>query len=111
MSLRKGVGDQLVCNSQMNTHIEALKIASGAITIGANQASIVVNGTGDYTITFNEVFERPVLAVASCLTKHFAQIAAQTASSIQVKTFTDAGVAANADFNLIVVGFQFPSEF
>ena len=111
MSLRKGVGDQLVCNSQMNAHIEALKIASGAIVIGANQASIVVNGTGDYTITFKEVFERPVLAVASCITKHYAQIVSQSASAVQIKTFTDAGVAANADFNLMVVGFQFPSEF
>jgi len=92
----------------------ALKVTgtgTAAISIGSFDASLTDNGTGDYTITFNEPFARSPVCVASCQTATcYAEIAAASATSVQVLTKSNANVATDAVFHLIVQGYDAADE-
>jgi len=93
----------------------ALKVngvgATPSIQIGSFDATLADNGTGDYTITFNEPFARAPICVASCQTATcYAEIAAASSTSVQVLTKSNANTATDAVFHLIVQGYDAADE-
>lgn len=81
--------------------------SSGTIVIGTKSASLVRNGTGDITLTFKPAFSNnAVSAIATPVsaTAAVAMVASTDATSVRVKIFSTAGVAADGIVNIIVVG-------
>lgn len=84
---------------------------TAAINIGSFDGTLADNGTGDYTITFSKAFARTPIAVASCMTATcYAEIAACSATSVQILTKSNANAATDAVFNLIVQGYDAADE-
>jgi hypothetical protein len=84
---------------------------TAAITIGKFDATLTDNNTGDYTLTFAKPFARIPVAVASCETATcYAEIASATATSVQILTKSNANVATDAVFHLIVQGYDAADE-
>ena len=80
--------------------------SSGSITVGGSSALLTKNGTGDYTLTFKPAFGRtPIIAatVQNAATSMI-KVASKSAASINIKTFTDAAVAADRIFHVLVLG-------
>lgn len=103
---------------QRKPRIEAFEVdgvsATAAINIGSLRASLVDNGAGDYTLTFTDAFARKPMAVATSQTTGvLCEIAAISASSIQINCFDVATGAAATDavFDLLVVGFDSDEEY
>lgn len=80
--------------------------SSGALTIGTKDATSVRNGTGDYTLTFRKGFGRTPIIAVCCqnAATHVAKVAAKSAESVQIKTFTAAAAAADCNFHIFVFG-------
>lgn len=92
-----------------------LGVASDAIQ-GPDKAfvqSIVKNGTGDWTITLKEKAKLPlhISGLVSATPKIILSVAVVGLDSIQIKAHNDAGVAANADFNIQIQYFDQLSYF
>lgn len=86
---------------------------TAAINVGSLSASLTDNGTGDYTITFNEAFKRIPVVVATAMTAGlYAEVAAASATACQIllKT-TAANVATDGIVNVIVLGFDDADEY
>jgi hypothetical protein len=80
---------------------------TAAINVGGTDATLVDNGTGDYTLTFAVPFARAPICVASCQTATcYAEIAAASTTSVQVLTKSNANAATDAVFFLIVQGYD-----
>lgn len=78
--------------------------ASGALTEGQFDMSIVKNGTGDYTLTFNEAFARiPMVCANSRSASHVIQVV-PSKTNVQLLAKTDAGVAADSNLDVIILG-------
>lgn len=79
--------------------------ATPAINIGNYHGTLVKNGTGDVTITFNEPFGNGnVVAVATTILGTRAEIhASATISTVRVKVFAN-GVASDSPFYCVVMG-------
>jgi len=93
----------------------ALKVngvgGSPAIQIGQFDATLADNGTGDYTLTFAKPFARSPVVVASCVTATcYAEIAAATATSVQILTKSNANAATDAVFHVIIQGYDAADE-
>jgi hypothetical protein len=84
---------------------------TAAIEQGAPDASLTDNGAGDYTITFDRPFARKPIVTASCETEGcYAEIASASQTSVQIKTLSNAGVATDAIFHAVVLGFDSADE-
>ena len=80
---------------------------TAAIREGEFDATLTDNGTGDYTITFNEVFVRkPIVVVTSATTGTYAHTvdASNTVSATRIKVLSDAGVATDAVIHVMIIG-------
>jgi hypothetical protein len=89
----------------------ALKVngvgGSPSILIGGFDATLADNGTGDYTLTFAKPFARDPVVVASCVTATcYAEVAASSATSVQILTKSNANAATDAVFHVIVQGYD-----
>lgn len=80
---------------------------TAAISQGSTDATLVDNGTGDYTLTFAVPFVRAPICVASCMTATcYAEVAAASATAVQILTKSNANSATDAVFHLIVQGYD-----
>jgi hypothetical protein len=80
---------------------------TAAIEEGSFDATLVDNGTGDYTLTLVKPFARkPVIALACETTDCYAEMvdADNSASVIHVLTKNNADAATDAVFHVIVLG-------
>lgn len=78
-----------------------------ALTIGQNQASIVDNGVGDYSLTWTKPFKREPVVVCTGHAGERAQAAANaTKSGCQVLSFDAAGVASEGSMDVLVIGWD-----
>lgn len=83
---------------------------TGAATCTVNHVptgwTIVTNGTGDYTLTHNLGYTTYIaLAIILNTTQGLVWIAAQTSTTIQIKTTNLAGTATHLRFQLMVTGY------
>lgn len=81
---------------------------TASILIGAKDATLTDNGTGDYTLTFAKPFSRLPIVVASAITAGaYCEVAAATASAVQILVKQPSDMSAkDADFFVIVQGFD-----
>lgn len=81
---------------------------TASILEGAFDATLVDNGTGDYTLTFAKPFVRVPVCSGNVVgsTAAIVNIAVVSVTAVQVKIFDAAGSAADADFHLSVLGWD-----
>jgi hypothetical protein len=83
-----------------------------SLLIGSKDGSLSVGGTGDYTITLNKPFARSPVVVASPITAGaVVEIAAASASAIQILVKDTSGSALDGDIHVIVQGFDAADEY
>lgn len=71
----------------------------------ANDMTLTDNGTGDYTLTFDEAFARaPEIVVTPITNDIIAKIGASAVGSCQILTENLSGVATDADFHVMILG-------
>jgi hypothetical protein len=76
---------------------------TAAINTGGSEGTLVDNGTGDYTITFEKGGLRAISAQVTCGTAAlYAAVTALSATAIDVKTYNAAGSATDGIFYLTV---------
>lgn len=92
--------------------IKMTGVGTAALAIGSKDATLVKNGTGDFTITIKKAFARAPVVVATPITAGCVlQIAAATASSVQILVKDAAGVAKDGDVHILVHGFDAKDEY
>lgn len=82
---------------------------TAVIDAGNFDATLVDNGTGDYTLTFAQPFARvPIVTVTSVTDDVVASLGTVSASAVQIQTRTVAAspAAADAVFHVIVMGYD-----
>lgn len=86
---------------------------TAAISVGSKDATLVDNGTGDYTLTFEAPFKRVPVAVATAQTAGVYCEVIPSASAVQVlcKAADGTEAAEDAIFHLIVMGFDAADEY
>lgn len=88
----------------------ALKLVgtgTAALTQGSTDATLVDNGTGDYSVTFNKPFARVPVVVASSLTAVVNTQIVPSKTGISVKAFSvDGTTAKDAVLDLLVLGWD-----
>lgn len=83
-------------------------IVIGGATNGAS-FELTDNGTGDYTVTFTKPFKRAPIVIPTTygLSNRSVQLAAApSVSSCNILGFDISGTAADADFDLLVLGYD-----
>ena len=86
---------------------------TAAIGEGKYHATLVDNGTGDYTLTLNEPAQRAIVVVGCvCVTATcYAEVAATTASTVQILTKSNGNSATDAVFHLTVLAFDSSEQY
>tara|TARA_R110000868_G_scaffold276891_1_gene536677 strand:- start:1465 stop:1794 length:330 start_codon:yes stop_codon:yes gene_type:complete len=81
---------------------------TASILEGSQQATLVDNGTGDYTLTFAVPFVRVPVCSGNAIgsTAAIINVAVVSISAVQIKAFDAAGAAVDVDFHLSVLGFD-----
>jgi len=97
--------------SQRLPRLLALRVdgtGTASILEGKFDATLVDNGTGDYTLTFAKPYLRVPVCIGSVVgaTAAIVNIAAVSATAVQINIFDAAGSAADADFHLSVLGWD-----
>lgn len=71
----------------------------------ANDVTLTDNGTGDYTLTFDEAFGRAPEVVATAVTDNIVcKIGTVTTADAQILTENLTGTATDAVFHVVVIG-------
>lgn len=77
---------------------------------GKFSGAIVDNGVGDYTINFTHAFNRRPICVANSRDAAIIVQVIPLVGSVQLKCYDAAGVAADANVDLVVKGFDAPDQ-
>lgn len=80
---------------------------TAAIREGGFDMTLVDNGTGDYTLTLNEAFQRKPAVVVTCATTDcYAELvdADNTKSVVHILTKNNADAATDAVFHVMIMG-------
>lgn len=118
MSDRSGRGylTRSVKAGQRLPHLIGIRLdgtGTASILEGSNEATLVDNGTGDYTLTFAQSFARVPVVVATTLTADSVlQINTITASALNILAFdaTDGTTAKDVDMHIMILGFDAADE-
>ena len=84
---------------------------TAAINVGSFSATLVDNGAGDYTITYNEAFSRILGVQATAGTAGLFVAVVPTATAVQVLVYDDAGVATDGIVYLNISGSDDSDEY
>jgi hypothetical protein len=81
---------------------------TASVLEGSTEVTLVDNGTGDYTLTFDTAFKRVPIVVGMAVGASAAIVTASSvsASAVTIKTYDAAGNAVDADFHLQIIGFD-----
>ena len=95
---------------RMAFHIDA-DAGGGSILVGAPQATLSRAGAGDYTLTFRNAYGRaPILMGSGAEAGARVVMGTSTVSSIQILIEDDAGLAADLDVIVDVIGWDSQDE-
>lgn len=99
--------------TQLKPRLLAIKLTgtgTAALGEGASDATLVDNGTGDYTISFRTPFRRaPVIQAVSLTAEVNIKVHAVAVGSVQIKTFAvDGTTAKDAVLDIVVLGWDNP---
>jgi hypothetical protein len=87
---------------------------SASLLIGSKDATVARSAQGHYVVTFEKPFARECVAIASVIYGSagiIASISATSASSVSVRIYDAAGADQDADFHLVVQGFDAADEY
>lgn len=87
---------------------------SSSIVIGSKDATLSKTATGRFVVTFEQAFARAPIAVGSVIygaSGLILSIESATASAVSVRMYDAAGVDQDADFHLMVQGFDAADEY
>lgn len=105
----RGFGRALSIRQRLSRLIAGRVDGTGTASIveGGNEMSLTDNGVGDYTLTFTVPFQRvPVVNAMAIGAAAMCTIGTISASAVQILVWDAAGVAADADFHVQIVGFD-----
>lgn len=86
--------------------------AGAALDKGSNEASLTDNGVGDFSIAFEQQFERAPIVLVSPMESDTAVYAESvTASGCDIKVTDLSAVAKDARVSILVVGFEYSQEY
>jgi hypothetical protein len=105
--------------TRIMVHIDGSAVGGGTLTTngvlrGYEHVKVTENGSGDYTITLNEAGAQACMAIATPITAlSNVEIAAATASTVQVlqRTATTAAALADADFYVEIFVYGSADEY
>lgn len=96
--------------AQRLPHMIGLRVdgtGTASITEGGHEATLVDNGTGDWTLTFSKPFARVPVVVCTPVTSNTYLDITPLAASVQIKAFSvSAQTAKDALFHVLVLGFD-----
>lgn len=86
---------------------------TAAIGEGSTDATLVDNGTGDWTLTFVKPFARaPIVTVSSKTSATILQLATVSSTVINVKAFgVDGTTAKDAVIEILCLGWDTPDQY
>lgn len=87
---------------------------SASILIGSKDATVAKVATGRFTVTFEQAFAREPVAIPVVVygaAGLIASISASSASAVSVRIYDAAGADQDADFHLMVQGFDAADEY
>lgn len=87
---------------------------SASLLIGSKDASVAKVAQGRYTVTFEQAFAREPVAVAAVIygaAGIIASIESSSATAVSVRIYDAAGADQDADFHLVVQGFDAADEY
>lgn len=87
---------------------------SASIIIGSKDATVAKVATGRYTITFEKAFAREPVAIPVVIygaAGVIASVSASSATAVSVRIYDLAGADQDADFHLMVQGFDASDEY
>lgn len=93
-------------------HQAVIDASAGTLTLGSAQMSITVNGTGDFTLTFNDPYARaPYAQITGLEDNAMGTVGTRAVGSIQI-LIEDASSNAAADLDVYVdiVGWDSDDE-
>lgn len=94
---------------QAQPRMEAFRITgtgTAALAVGASDATLTDNGTGDYTLTFTEPFARAPIVLVNGKDYRAQNLAAATKTACQVGTFNTSNAAVDDVLDVLVIGFD-----
>jgi len=90
-------------------HVDGTGTAS--ILNGTYDAALTDNGTGDYTLTFDETFSSaPIVVACATGTEASCAVTATSISACTIESTNAAGSATDTDFYAVVIGWDSTSE-
>ena len=95
-------------------HFKVDGTGSSSILIGSKDAVLSKQGTGRFTLTFEQPFARECVALGSVVygaAGLILSISASSATAVSVRMYDAAGVDQDADFHLMVMGFDAADEY
>jgi len=103
--------DQAVKNQARSPRVLAMKVRTNALTEGSELATLSV-ASSVYTFTFKNAFARTPIVVASVVaaTASALRVSAASASAVSITATTAAGVAGDADFDILILGWDSADE-
>jgi hypothetical protein len=87
---------------------------SASLLIGSKDASVVRSAQGRYTITFEQPFARECVAIPAVVYGSagiIASVESSAAGSVAIRIYDAAGADQDADFHLMVQGFDAADEY
>jgi hypothetical protein len=105
--------NKLIQVPQRKPRLEAFRISgsgTASIALGSTDASLVDNGTGNYTLIWNRPFVREPIVIATAKAGRAQCLAAATNTGVAVGSFGATGTAADDDINVLVLGFDAADE-
>ena len=85
----------------LNAKVSTAGVKSGTC---ANNITVVRNGTGDYTITFEKYARIPEVFVQTQTAATVARLGTVTENSVQILTQNMSSVATDANFHVMIMG-------
>jgi len=98
---------------QLKPRMEAFRISgsgTAALALGSTDATLVDNGTGDYSLTWNTPFAREPIVIVTAKANRAQCLSAATATGVNVGSFGATGGAADDDINVLVIGYDRADE-
>jgi hypothetical protein len=104
-----------VMSPQRMPRLIAFKIdgtGTASLTVGSKDGVLTDNGTGDYSIALSKPFARSPIVVATPSTAGaVVEIAAASASAVQILVKDTSGAALDGDVHVLVHGFDAADEY
>lgn len=106
-------GNKRIQVPQLKPRLETFRVSgsgTAAIALGSTDASLVDNGTGDYSLTWTTPFAREPIVICTAKAGRAQCLSAATTTGVNIGSFGATGTAADDDINVFVLGYDSSME-